>query len=161
MPDFFILTLILTVLLYIIYWSGYMIPNRKMVEFENTTMFIKKKNADHKIDDILFADTFLTKYLGLSRLNKKEADGLVIEADTRGNVITMRNMDFNITVVGVEDNKVIFVRNISAPKSILGYYLTYNIERFEGCDYIIELPEDYMERYGFSINEGDEVNFDL
>lgn len=90
--------------------------------------------------DTKLADSFWSKYLGLSGTESREVEGLVIDASPSRNLVTMRNMKFDIVVLAVRDGKIVQKEEMHRPTNSLEYYITYDIKMMDGCDYIVELP---------------------
>lgn len=151
------LTILISAFLYILYWSGVLSPSRENVKFQNSHLEIKDNNPVQI--NPKFADTFWSKYLGLSGLDNDDTEGLIIEGSKNSNIVTMRNMKFDIVIFVIKNQEVIEKKKMKAPSNRLEYYITYDIVRTEGCEYILELPSDhYLEE---DIEIGDSVVVDI
>lgn len=99
------------------------------------------------------------KYIGLSNKETLPEDyGMVFYMDqNRQNTITMRNMNFDIGVIYInENNTVTDISTLNKPDNILEYYLFYEKTRGYGR-YVVEVNKNWIDEN--DIKEGNKFRF--
>lgn len=139
------LTIFTVILIFTIY-SG-IIPIS--VNNYDTTRSAEIINSDGTRNNLeLYESTnWKEKYVGLSdKKTLSENHGMVFYMDQNSpNTITMRNMNFDIGVIYInENNTVTNISTLNKPENILEYYLLYEKNRGYG-KYVVEVNKDWID----------------
>lgn len=99
------------------------------------------------------------RYVGLSdKKTLPENHGMIFYMDqNRQNTITMRNMNFDIEVIYINNNNTVTdISQLSKPNNLLEYYLLYEKNRGYG-KYVVEVNKNWTDRHNVKV--GDKFGF--